>query len=102
MNASPVRLAILLLLLGTSIGFSDEPPAIDVKLHKPGDTFTLQQESGRTVIVVTSQTGIGRMTLSSKDWPKDVTIRLRYAQPKPFKTLEGFEMTTSRMQVRCN
>jgi hypothetical protein len=79
-----------------------EDPAINVRLHKADDTSVIKQESGRTVIVVTTQTGIGRATLSAKEWPADVTLRLRYAQSKPFKTLEGFEMTTSRLQVRSS
>jgi hypothetical protein len=83
---------------------SDEKPTIEVKLHKDKDTSIIQQEAGRTVIVVTTETGIGRMTLSAKEgiWPKEVTIRLRYNQPKAFKTLEGFQMTSSRLQVRTN
>lgn len=87
--------------IATSIARSEEP-AINVRLHKTDDTSVIKQESDRTVIVVTSQTGIGRATLSAKEWPADVTLRLCYAQSKPFKTLEGFEMTTSRLQVRSN
>lgn len=97
-----VRLLAWFLLLGASHSLGDEPPGVSVRLHKDGDRYAIQQETGRTVIVVTTETGIGRMTVSSKNWPKEVTIRLRYAQTKAFKTLEGFDMTTSRLQVRCN
>ena len=79
-----------------------EPPTFEVQLQKPGDTAVIREEDGRTVIAVTSKTGIGQLTLTSKDgrWPKDVTLRLHYPDARPFKILEGFEMTSSRMQVR--
>ena len=88
--------------LACTVAVSAEPPPLQFQLHKPGDTAVILQEAGRTVIVVTSKSGIGQITLTSKDghWPKDVTLRLHYADGHPFKTLEGFEATSSRMQVR--
>ena len=61
-------------------------------------------EADRTVLVIASSTGIGGLTLASKDgrWPKDVTVRLRYLRGGPFKTLEGFEMSAGRMLVKGN
>ena len=81
-----------------------EPPPIQCELKKPGDTAMLIEEAGRTVVLVTSHTGIGQMTLSLKQgrWPKDVTLRLRYANSRPFTTLEGFDMTTSRIKVKAS
>lgn len=107
-NQQTEQAALLLSLIAIPLicvrsAFSDEP-AVNVRLHKNGDGYVSRQESDHALIVVTTETGIGRMTLSPKDaiWPKDVTIRLRYSKPRPFKTLEGFEMTSSRMQVRGN
>ncbi|HEY4262073.1 MAG TPA: hypothetical protein VGM98_18025 [Schlesneria sp.] len=80
-----------------------DPTLLKVQLESPADKATITEEEGRTVITVTSATGIGRMTLSTKDrWPKDITLRLRYAGNQPFKTLEGFDVTSSRMQVRTS
>jgi hypothetical protein len=79
-----------------------EPISLKVQLEFPADKATITEEEGRTVITVTSASGIGRMTLSAKErWPKDVTLRLRYAGDHPFKTLEGFNVTSSRMQIRA-
>lgn len=80
-----------------------DPPGLEVVLKRPGDSATVTDEDGRTVLTVTSETGIGQMTLSPKGrWPGNLTLRLRYRNEKPFKTLEGFDMTTSRMQIRTN
>lgn len=83
-------------------GRAADPTPLNVQLEFPADKATITDEEGRTVITVTSASGIGRMTLSAKErWPKDVTLRLRYAGGHPFKTLEGFDVTSSRMQIRA-
>ena len=71
-------IAILATLVSVQPGFA-EPPSIQMDLRKPGDAAVIQEEAGRTVILVTSRTGIGQLKLSSKEgrWPKDVTLRLR-------------------------
>jgi hypothetical protein len=76
----------------------------EIQLERRADAATTVVESGRAIVVVTSETGIGRMTLTPKEkrWPRDVTLRLRYGSGKPFTTLEGFELTASRMQVRSS
>lgn len=97
-----IRLGLLcgLIALGELQSAGAEPP-LKAQLEFPADKATITAEDGRTVITVTSASGIGRMTLSAKErWPKDVTLRLRYAAGQPFKTLEGFDVTSSRMQVR--
>ena len=104
MNRRPcLSLLFAVMLLGTRV-LRAAPFELEVQLQKPGDVAVIKQEADRTIIDVTSRMGIGQMTLSSKDghWPKDVTLRLRYQAAHPFKTLEGFEMTTSRIQVRSS
>ncbi len=96
---------LLVIVLWVSIcqSANGDPPMLDIVLKRAGDSATVTEEAGRVVVTVTSGTGIGQMTLAAKGrWPKDVTLRLRYRHEKPFKTLEGFEMTSSRMQVRTN
>jgi hypothetical protein len=97
-------LNVVLLTLVCRIAAAAEPSSIEIQLQKPGDTAVIREDAGRTVIVVASETGIGQMTLTSKegDWPKDVTLRLRYSNGRPFTTLEGFEATASRLQIRSN
>ena len=97
----PCVIFAVLALVQTGIA---EPPSIQMDLQKPGDTAVVQEEAGRTVILVTSRTGIGQLKLTSKEgrWPKDVTLRLRYTEAHAFTTVEGFEMTSSRWQVRSS
>lgn len=91
-----------IVLVGHRLVAADSTP-LKVQFDSPADTATISIEDGRTVITVTSATGIGRMTVSPKDrWPKDVTLRLRYAAAQPFKTLEGFDVTSSRLQIRTS
>ena len=78
-----------------------DPAPLKVRLESPADAATISIEDGRTVMTITSATGIGRMTVSPTDrWPKEITLRLRYGVGQPFKTLEGFDATSSRMQIR--
>ncbi len=91
----------LIVLTGLASSAAD-PARPQVQLESPADKATITEEEGRTVITVTSASGTGRMTMSVKErWPKDVTLRLRYAGGHPFKTLEGFNVTSSRMQIRA-
>src|SRR5258708_35660842 len=93
----------VLTLLGAQSVFADQPP-FELQLKRPGDSATIKAEADRVVVAVTSHSGIGRMTLTSKEgrWPKNVTLRLRYQNGQPFRTLEGFETTSSRMEVRSS
>jgi len=98
----PIVLSVAFCALVCCAAEGERPP-LSVVLTKPGDVAAVTEEAGRTVIVVTSESGIGRMTISARGrWPKDVTLRLRYRGDHPFKTLEGFEMTSSRLQIRSN
>ena len=95
--------SLSLLMAGMSSGSSDGPAFLS-KLDRPNDTLTAVVGADRTVLVITSETGIGGLTLSSKtsQWPKEVTLRLRYHRGGPFKTLEGFEMSAGRILVKGN
>jgi hypothetical protein len=102
-SARHLWLACAVMALGGLHSQAAEPLPLKVQLEFPADKATITEEEGRTVVTVISASGIGRMTLSAKDrWPKDVTLRLRYAAGQAFKTLEGFEFTSSLMQVRAS
>lgn len=90
--------------LSCSPSYGADGPTVSVELEREGDTVVVTQEQDRTVVAVTCKSGIGRAKLSGKDnvWPQAVTLRLCYASGKAFTTLEGFELSSSRLQVRCN
>lgn len=96
-----VGCSLCLLIISPSPGSSDVPTFIS-KLDRPNDKLTAIVEVDRTVLVITSETGIGGLTLTAKEglWPEDVTLRLRYHRGGPFKLLEGFEMSSGRMLVK--
>lgn len=80
-----------------------DEPLFQVKLEKPGDSAVFLEESRRTVLLINTETGIGRITLSSPGrWPRDITLRLKSVRGPKFDVLEGFEMTTSRLQIRAS
>jgi len=95
--------AAMAMLIVCSTSFGDEPP-FEVVLERPGDSAIVREVNDQTWIFVTSTSGIGRMTLSSRDraWPRQVTLRLSHQGGQAFKVLEGFEMTSSRWQVRSS
>lgn len=93
-------LCCMTVLIGSPLIAADPLP-LKVRLESPADSAAVTIEDGRTVVTVTSATGIGRMTISPTDrWPKKITLRLRYGAGQPFRTLEGFDATSSRMQIR--
>lgn len=104
MNSIRSRIAFVSYLVLFSFStMADEPPSLTVQLEFPADKAVVSEKDGRTIVTVISATGIGRMRLSAKDrWPKEITLRLRYAHGKPFKTLEGFDATSARLQIRSN
>ncbi len=70
-------------------------------LKKAEDAVEIRKEEKRTVIAVTSKSGIGevKVTLTEGRWPRDVVLRLQYAKDRGFSTLEGFGLRTSRLSV---
>jgi hypothetical protein len=98
-----IFMMVAILMAWCAVAQADQP-ALDVQLQKPGDTAVVEQEEGSTVIAITSTIGIGRATVTSKDgkWPKNVTLRLRYPAKQAFKTLEGFDVTSSKLQIRTS
>lgn len=95
------------LLLTLMIGFgrpdgATVQPAYQFKLKRLTDAITSRMEGSKTVFTITSPSGIGSatVTLTASKWPKEVVLRLRYAKDRGFTRLEGFFVTTARMQVR--
>jgi multidrug efflux system membrane fusion protein len=81
----------------------DDPPqpTFEFKPSKPGDSVAVRTEGKRTVLVISSKTGIGGLTIRLKggEWPREVSLRFQYDQGKGFHNLESFTLTTDRLWV---
>ncbi len=73
-----------------------KPASLSVRTERTQD-IARQVRDGRGVVIdVTSPSGIGRMTLASASnaaWPSPLRLRLRYAPGRPFRTLEGLDLS---------
>jgi hypothetical protein len=102
MGSPSIALAVL---LGAGLANAAPPaPEFECKLKKAGDAVQVQVEGQRAVFAVTSATGIGELSvrLKSGSWPRQVVLRLLRADGGEFSTLEGFRLTTERLQVRSS
>ena len=83
---------------------ADQPatPAYEFKLQKAEDSGAVKTDEKRTLLVVTSASGIGSATvaLPSGYWPMRMTLRFEYLKGRGFDLLEGFSMTTARFQIQ--
>lgn len=78
---------------------TSQPVRVTVKeTRKQEDTASAAQEDGVMVVVITSRSGIGSMTLVSqgRDWPAKVRVRLQYEDGRPFRSLEMFGAALGR------
>jgi hypothetical protein len=73
-----------------------KPGPLSVSTERTQD-IARQVRDGRGVVIdITSPSGIGRMTLapaSGAAWPASLRLRLRYAPDRPFRTLEGLDLS---------
>lgn len=70
-----------------------KPARVIVKeTRRKEDTASVTQVDGVTEVVITSRSGIGSMTLVSRDrgWPAKVRVRLQYEPGRPYRRLEMF------------
>src|SRR5262249_60224261 len=72
------------------------------KRPRPADALAVEATADRAVFTVTSRTGIGGATLTLKSgaWPRAVVLRLKYADGRPWRYLEGLTLVVGRMQAR--
>jgi hypothetical protein len=101
---------ILLLLAPIAPALGQEPekkpkvvePAFDFKFRKPADSIAVVKQAKRTLLVVTSASGIGDATITLKagQWPDDIAVRFQYGKDKGFDNLEQIEITTDRVHAR--
>lgn len=88
-------LALGLMVLATA-AIAAKPGRLSIRTERTQD-IARQVRDGRDVVIeVTSPSGIGRMTLApaaGAAWPSSLRMRLRYAPGRPFRTLEGLDLT---------
>jgi hypothetical protein len=90
---------VLLLL---TVGMADKGDAkYQFQFKKGEDSAEVRSEKDRTVIVVTSKSGIGSMvaTLTEGQWGRMVVLRFRHADRGGFQHLEMFHLKTARFLV---
>lgn len=88
-------LALGLMALATD-AIAAKPGRLSVRTERAQDIARQVRDGRDAVIEVTSPSGIGRMTLapaSGAAWPSPLRLRLRYAQGRPFRTLEGLDLS---------
>jgi hypothetical protein len=72
------------------------PAPLSVRTERPQDVARVVREDRSMAIEVTSPSGIGRMIIATPArtaWPSPLRLRLRYAAGRPFRTLEGLDVS---------
>lgn len=88
-------LALGLMVLATG-AIAAKPGRLSVRTERVQDIARQVRDGRDAVIEVTSPSGIGRMTLAPATgaaWPSPLRLRLRYAPGRPFRTLEGLDLS---------
>lgn len=77
------------------------PAPLSVRTERPQDVARVVREHRGMAIEITSPSGIGRMTIAPARgaWPSPLRLRLRYAAGRPFRTLEGLEVSVDGKAV---
>src|SRR5438105_561888 len=98
-----------ILLLALALPSQEKPPnpgepIFQFQFRKPTDTIAVRKDKGRTLLTVTSKSGIGNaaVTLKAGQWPSQVVVYLQYAEGQGFSNLEGFVLRTDRLHVKGN
>ncbi len=96
-DAMWVRMALVLGLMTLALHASAAKPAsLSVRTERAQDIARQVPSARGAIIEITSPSGIGRMTLapgSGKTWPSPLRLRLRHAPGRPFRTLEGLDVS---------
>ena len=94
-------LLVAALIAGGQEGAAKEP-TYQAQTHKAEDSVVARNEKNRTVLVITSQSGIGGadIVLASGAWPEKVTFRFLNSEGKAFRTLEDIRLYTDRVLIQ--
>lgn len=79
---------------------ADEPSGFEITKQRRADTVTVVKEQGATVFVISSSNGIGWVKIQTeKAWPMKATVRLEYADGRPWKHLEHFSIANTQARI---
>lgn len=70
--------------------------SLSVRTERAEDVARVVRASRGTTIEITSPSGIGRMTIAPvarTAWPTSLRLRLRHAPGRPFRSLEGLDVS---------
>ena len=99
-NAMMAALGVVVAMAASVVGGADpKPPVFEfADSQRPGDSGRVEVSGGKAVVVITSSTGIGGITVAATRgaWPRDVTVVVKGGR----KSLEGFTLTTDRLFAR--
>lgn len=69
---------------------------LSLRTEGAGDAARALRDGRGVVVEINSPTGIGRMTIAPparRAWPSPLRLRLRYAPGRPFRSLEGLDVS---------
>lgn len=69
---------------------------LSLRTERAGDAARALRDGRGVLVEITSPSGIGRMTIAPparRAWPSPLRLRLRYAPGRPFRTLEGLDVS---------
>jgi hypothetical protein len=89
---TPVLLSVTMLVALAPIV---EAGALEIKCDKAADAIKVTVEGGKTILSVTSKSGIGGATIERKaeQWPKELVLRLH------LRGLEAFAITSGSLRL---
>jgi hypothetical protein len=98
---APVMLLVAA-LIAVAPDRADKEPTYKVEVNKVADSVVAEMEKDRTILVVTSESGIGGATvlLAGGKWPANVTLRFLYSKGKGFHSLEDIWLSTDQVVVQ--
>jgi hypothetical protein len=93
-----VLFLVAALIVGQPAPATKEPSYKIVDVLKDKDTVVARKEKGRTVFLVTSESGIGdaAIVLASGEWPENITLRFQYSKGRGFHWLEDIRLYSDR------
>jgi hypothetical protein len=84
------------LVLASFAAATAAAPPLSLRIERAEDAARAVRDGRGVLVEVTSPSGIGRMLIATparRAWPSPLRLRLRYAPGRPFRTLEGLDVS---------
>lgn len=97
----PVALAACVAVMALP-AIAAQPAPVSLRTERTEDVARVVREGRGLTIAITSVSGIGRMAITPTTrtpWPSPLRLRLRYAPGRPFRTLEGLDVSVDGIVV---